>query len=270
MRVLLPLLVVSAAGCDALFGLDRIELDADGGGDGLDAVTCTTIGHDEDGDGLDDACDPCPFDSRNEGDEDGDGIALACDPDPGTANEVLIFSGFDGATRSAFTVFEGSFVGDSFRGIGQGTAALLWGDQVDRVWVTAGLSVDALESTQYREIGVIFDAQVTTESQPNGTYCVLGRNGDADYLEVFGRLRPAGDVLVNNSQSSLPLLGFRGTMRATTARLEMPATACTFATDTMEATVSGTRTPPPAPGKLALVMYNMDAAFEFLFVVRRP
>ncbi len=269
MRVLLPLLVVSATGCDALFGLDRLELDGDAGGD-PDASGCTPVGHDEDEDGLDDACDPCPFDIRNTGDDDRDGIALACDPDPGTANEVLIFSGFDSATRSAFTVFEGSFVGDSFRGTGQGTAALLWGDQVDRVWVMAGLSVDALEAVPYREIGVIFDAQVTAESQPNGTYCVLGRHDDTDYLEVFGRQRPDGDILVSNSVTALPLLGFRGTMRATTARVEVPATACTFASETMEATVSGTRAPAPAPGKLALVLYNMDAAFDFLFVVRRP
>ena len=49
MRVLLPLLVVSATGCDALFGLDRLDLDADGGSDDLDAAACTPIGHDEDG-----------------------------------------------------------------------------------------------------------------------------------------------------------------------------------------------------------------------------
>jgi hypothetical protein len=48
-----------------------------------DVAECAGVGHDEDGDEIDDACDNCPtVSSANVGDGDGDGIGDACDPDP--------------------------------------------------------------------------------------------------------------------------------------------------------------------------------------------
>src|SRR5258705_271909 len=89
-------LVISASlcgACDRLWNLEHVP-------DAPAAEACTQpIGHDEEGDGLDDACDPCPFDTNNNGDQDDDGIATTCDPDPGTKNDDVFFSGFDGGTR---------------------------------------------------------------------------------------------------------------------------------------------------------------------------
>jgi hypothetical protein len=54
------------------------------------------IGHDEDGDGLDDACDTCPaVDDASNVDGDGDGVGDACDPTPDASCEQrLRFDGF--------------------------------------------------------------------------------------------------------------------------------------------------------------------------------
>ncbi|HEY4058948.1 MAG TPA: hypothetical protein VGM39_20175 [Kofleriaceae bacterium] len=46
--------------------------------------------HDEDGDGLDDAIDPCPHIFGDASDADEDGVGDACDPDPQVGNEKWI------------------------------------------------------------------------------------------------------------------------------------------------------------------------------------
>jgi len=55
--------------------------DADGDDDGDDdADPCAPIGHDEDTDGFDDACDSCPsFENPDQSDLDADGLGLACE-----------------------------------------------------------------------------------------------------------------------------------------------------------------------------------------------
>lgn len=44
-----------------------------------DTASCVAVGHDEDGDGFDDACDACPQLTDNQADADGDGVGDACD-----------------------------------------------------------------------------------------------------------------------------------------------------------------------------------------------
>ena len=46
----------------------------------IDARTCTDpVGHDEDGDGIDDACDVCPQIADDQRDSDGDAVGDACE-----------------------------------------------------------------------------------------------------------------------------------------------------------------------------------------------
>ncbi len=85
-----------AASCEGA-GLD--------GGGGMDAPTDARLclGPDEDGDGVVDACDPCPFTSPGgEGDADGDGVGDRCDPrDAGGAGQerLVLFDGFRTGSR---------------------------------------------------------------------------------------------------------------------------------------------------------------------------
>jgi hypothetical protein len=87
-------------GCNLVFGLDSpAGGDPDAGGDdALDATAC--VGHDEDADGVPDACDNCPHVSNptqaNVLDQGGDDVGDACDPRPTTVGDVLLrFDSFE-------------------------------------------------------------------------------------------------------------------------------------------------------------------------------
>jgi hypothetical protein len=68
--------------------------ESDGGGSGSDALaTCAApVGHDEDADGVDDACDRCPHRADAlQADADGDGVGDACDPSNTRNHEIVFF-----------------------------------------------------------------------------------------------------------------------------------------------------------------------------------
>jgi hypothetical protein len=57
-----------------------------------DAGPCTAIGHDEDRDGIDDACDVCPhLPDPGQADADGDRVGDACDPEPDNPRQRIVF-----------------------------------------------------------------------------------------------------------------------------------------------------------------------------------
>lgn len=76
------LLALACAGCGR-FGFDPLERDA--------AVVCTPVGHDEDADGIDDACDLCPYVADlDQPDLDGDRVGDGCDPHPGEPRDRFV------------------------------------------------------------------------------------------------------------------------------------------------------------------------------------
>jgi hypothetical protein len=78
-----------------LGGCGRVAFDPQAGGDS--GVACAApVGHDEDGDGVDDACDNCPhLPNPDQADGDGDGVGDVCDPNPTVARErIVLFDPF--------------------------------------------------------------------------------------------------------------------------------------------------------------------------------
>lgn len=66
-------------------------------GDGADVPACSSpAGHDEDSDGVDDACDVCPQLADDQRDSDGDGVGDACDL-AATTQQRLLFDPFTSA-----------------------------------------------------------------------------------------------------------------------------------------------------------------------------
>jgi hypothetical protein len=263
-RVRVVPLVVSAcalAGCDSIWDLEHVE-----------ELECPdAVGHDEDGDTIDDVCDACPFADVHGADDDDDGIALPCDPDPTTPNQVVLFSGFDEITRTRFLATDGGFKPDAYHVTGTGSAQLIAKLDPASVWVSVGVDVHRREGTGYSEIGLVFDAIATTDdTQLNGYLCVLGFGNNETYVETYQRRRPDSDDPGNHSSTPVDIATFTGTIRAAYDRTAMPAASCSFvATDGSEAAISGTPDMAQAPGDLALFAQDVDADFRYLFVVTK-
>lgn len=234
------------------------------------------VGHDEDGDGLDDGCDPCPFADDNDTDADGDGIAGVCDPDPVAANTVLKFTGFEG--DDAELVLTGGVIeDDAFHVTGTAMAgAVLWGSGIDRAWVVAGVTVDQIDTAGFREVGVVVDAApVPAAMLPNGTYCAVGEADvplpSTDYISVFARQQPAADETLATDQAVLYLSGLKqAVIQASHTAAASPSLTCAFGVPGNRAIIMGTRTPAPAPGQVGVFGFAVDAKFSFLYVLAAP
>jgi hypothetical protein len=255
--------VCFGAGCDGVFGLTKVR----SGDDVVIPVDAcgAEVGHDEDHDGLDDGCDPCPFSAENNGDADGDGIAVACDPDPSVHNDVLMFEGFGPASMAELQY--ATIVSDAMHTAHDAGGASLfqWGQGVDNVWPLAGVRVTgANTSANYRELGFVFDIEPDTASEVFGTFCVLGK-GSTEYVQAYASPNGATDFVLMTQASGTTVDAFSGTVRAYYKRNDMPQVGCTFI-GASSPSISGTRTPLPPPGRLGFYVDDLDVEIDYVFV----
>ncbi|HSD87428.1 MAG TPA: hypothetical protein VLB44_07930 [Kofleriaceae bacterium] len=254
---------LSCCACDYVFHLSQVDSDA------ANSVCLTAVGHDEDGDRIDDGCDPCPFADDNVTDDDRDGITGICDPDPTTVNERVMFSGLNAETASMFAFDGGTFTQDAFHTQAAVNASLLWPTTVDNVWITTGVDVVSLGATQYREVGIVVDA-APSKSRPIGMFCVLGKNGTTNYNEMY-TYNGTAETSLKGSSPMIDMTTFvGGTIRAAFGRTATPQLACSFTLSSTVDGIMGSRADTPVPGGIALFTEDTEAAFRFVFVVTRP
>jgi hypothetical protein len=109
---------LALAGCDIVFRLDHLSTSTtDAGsrdGDGPDAPPvqpCAGGMHDEDHDGIADACDVCPGIADDQADADTDGVGNACDPSGATQHEIALFLAFANDPQG-WTMVSGNWTND--------------------------------------------------------------------------------------------------------------------------------------------------------------
>jgi hypothetical protein len=113
--------------------------------------------HDEDGDTVGDACDPCPPSPTNT-DADGDGVGDDCDPNPSIAGErILLFEGFGSGVPAMWntggppwTASDDDAVVTSSGPVATATFPALG----DHEAIIAGVTITSVTGTGYREAGV--------------------------------------------------------------------------------------------------------------------
>jgi hypothetical protein len=94
-------LLILCASCGR-FGFSEVEVSADASDESIDAGADSPLGHDEDGDGIADIDDLCPFiNSKNQLDQDGDGVGDVCDSFPNVANTMTFYPLLAGGANPA-------------------------------------------------------------------------------------------------------------------------------------------------------------------------
>lgn len=163
-------------------GRDASPIDDDAGSADApppDALPCVPVGHDDDGDGLDDACDLCPqlADASEQMDVDGDHIGNACDI-AATVDTRTLFDPFTQVTGK-WVFYSGTVMNDSYV-----MASLAGGAGADLT--------EPPERATYEINGVIvatnYPSQISMSMSEAGTeeryYCELYDTGTSHKLQL--------------------------------------------------------------------------------------
>ncbi len=171
----LELAVLAVAGCG------RLDFDPLGGSPG--SGQCVPVGHDEDGDGIDDACDVCPHVADpTQLDSDGDGVGDACDPAPADPSQTwVLFDPFTRPLPASWVYDAGAQVaGDTLQlpGVSASIGAHLVAPPATDLFEYAG-PVTQLAAGQHQ-----LTITVRSTSTPARYYCELFEMGTQFYLSA--------------------------------------------------------------------------------------
>jgi hypothetical protein len=117
----------------------------------LDGVT----GHDEDGDGIPDAGDPCPWIAGDATDSDGDGVGDACDPDPDGVDTIALFAPLTADRPVPFSDGLGSWSqrADTLY-LNDGSVANILPQPIDHTVVEVGFEIESIPGMFQHQIAI--------------------------------------------------------------------------------------------------------------------
>lgn len=248
-------LALASISCGRL-GFDPAEQSTDSG-----FVCAVPANHDEDTDGVDDACDNCPHVANDGQNSDNDGVGDACDPSPTTAEDIAYFDPFT-AMRPEWS-FVGSVSWDGERVvISSPTLSVLempWTHTREQYSVGGRV----LTGQQHpRQITLAMDA-----SQQGSYYCELyDTQTPMDAFQVAATATPDG-VMYN----VLDVETVIGTLDKHTFAIDLwrdePSFACTIPWDGSHE-LRGAIPTEVAATQVEVVFQGVLAELDFLIIIR--
>jgi hypothetical protein len=234
---------------------------------GFDERTCpNATGHDEDGDGVDDACDGCPhIADPTQPDRDGDGVDDACDPHPDTPGDKIAFFDPFTAPRSAWTFpqTQPTYSGDDLAvdvaatGYFSGELALFGSNAV----YTMGFAILATGgSNDQILIGLDQDGN-------HSYYCeLLDAPGSSP---AFGYTDNEGGMFNRFDTGSMPALALASEVVLTTTNAP-PNAACTTSWPAQPDMLSGAIPPGMTPAYVLVGVDGLRIAIHWFVVITSP
>ncbi len=243
-----------------LCGCGRIDFD------GVVAPPCIPVGHDEDADGIDDACDVCPhIADPDQADADGDGVGDVCDPHPASPIDHIAFFDPFISLRPEWTVTANA-----------SATAVLGNDtlDVDTRGAYFAMQLPIVPTRDVFQYGMVVrtGAPGTTRRQltlisgqslANYYYCDL--TGDATSSAMFGITYQSGGVYMPLVTKSVvgPIENTELTLRFT---IDGSGSACTTSWPANTPAASATN-PAVSPAYVAVDLNGLDASYTYFIQI---
>jgi hypothetical protein len=236
-----------------------------GAGDpAADAWECLApAGHDEDGDGFDDACDRCPQVADDQRDGDGDGVGDACDL-AATAQQRTFFDPYT-ASRAEWRYSQSvGFLGDavSLPAVNNSIGMYLLAAPGHDVFETGGaFGVGGIGSRQ-------FAIHVGQENGPTDIYCELYDNGTTTRLILTYTL--------DGGATYTPLASMAVAMRLENAAFRLafeyapPGLRCVGWWNQTRYEISGTDPGGIVPMQMSMAANNVDTELAYFSRLATP
>ena len=226
-------------------------------------ASCVPVGHDEDGDGIDDACDGCPHIANpDQADRDGDGVGDVCDPNPDAPiDHIALFDPFTAMLPQwTFTGGSSSYTGDSIVVAAAGTNwdAVLQLSPTNDAFAIGG---------RVLQLGPMNTHQVSMQIVPaagaaSSYYCELFEDQGSDFLQ----LTYTYDGMTFSHDGSEPVPGLAFSAVTMQYAQEQGALTCAASVAGGSAVTAGP-VPPAIAGNVVLVQ-AVDADVELDYFIQ--